>query len=117
MREHHPQVMQLLQEYLEAKAAVLQEQQQKPDPQLQGITRSTCALTPLGTCSASPTKHRNVSAYYLDFFDRGGLLVDCGMCEKPRLNTGLNNGSNTLSVLCSMSHQHAYRTEHQPAPC
>lgn len=75
MRGQHPKVMQLLQEYTAAKAAAMQQQ---PAPQLQGVDRQTAAVTPLGTCSACPSNHRNVSAYYLDLFDRGGLLMDCG---------------------------------------
>lgn len=78
VRNDHPQVMQLLQEYAAAKQSVQQQQQSQPDPQLQGIDRQTCALTPLGTCSACPSNHRNVSSYYLDLFDKGGLLMDCG---------------------------------------
>lgn len=75
VRGQHPKVMQLLQEYTAAKAAAMQQQ---PAPQLQGVDRQTAAVTPLGTCSACPSNHRNVSAYYLDLFDRGGLLMDCG---------------------------------------
>jgi hypothetical protein len=75
-------VMQMLQKYAAAKAAVAQQQQQQPDPQVQGIDRHTCALTPLGTCSACPSNFRNVSSYYLDLFDKGGLLMDCGEFAK-----------------------------------
>lgn len=78
VRDNHPQVIKLLQQYAAAKAAVQQQQEQQPVPQLQGIDRQTVALTPLGTCSACPSTHRNVSSYYLDLFDKGGLLVDCG---------------------------------------
>jgi hypothetical protein len=74
VRDNHPEVMQLLQDYAAAKAAA----QQHPAPQLNGIDRQTVALTPLGTCSACPSNHRNVSSYYLDMFDKGGLLLDCG---------------------------------------
>jgi hypothetical protein len=78
MSQKHPQVMQLLQEYAAAKAAVATQQQQQPDPQVQGISRHDCALTLLGTGSSRPTSVRNVSAYYMDLFDKGGLLMDCG---------------------------------------
>jgi ribonuclease Z len=78
VRQNHPKVMEMLQEYAAAKAAVAQQQQQQPDPQVQGIDRQTCALTPLGTVSACPSNFRNVSSYYLDLFDKGGLLMDCG---------------------------------------
>jgi hypothetical protein len=40
--------------------------------------RRAAELTLLGTVSACPSNHRNVSAYYLDLFDKGGLLMDCG---------------------------------------
>jgi hypothetical protein len=82
VRGKHPQVMQLLQDYQAAKAAIMQQQQLSPDAQLHGIDRRSAALTPLGTCSACPSNHRNVSAYYLDLFDRGGLLADCGACQR-----------------------------------
>lgn len=71
----------MLQEYAAAKAAVQQQQQGQPDQQLQGLDRQCAALTPLGTCSACPSTHRNVSSYYLDMFDKGGLLMDCGECS------------------------------------
>ncbi len=32
----------------------------------------------LGTMSACPSKYRNVTALYLDLYERGGLLLDCG---------------------------------------
>ncbi|WIA31761.1 hypothetical protein OEZ86_002633 [Tetradesmus obliquus] len=68
-------LLQMLQDYQAAKAQV----QQQPAPQqLQGIGRRAAELTLLGTCSACPSNHRNVSAYYLDLFDKGGLLMDCG---------------------------------------
>lgn len=35
-------------------------------------------LTFLGTASSQPSKYRNVSGCYVDLFDAGGLLVDCG---------------------------------------
>lgn len=35
-------------------------------------------LTFLGTASSQPSKFRNVSGCYVDLFDHGGLLVDCG---------------------------------------
>lgn len=78
MSQKHPQVMQLLQEYAAAKAAVSIQQQQQPDPQVQGISRHACALTLLGTGSSRPNRFRNVSSYYMDLFDKGGLLMDCG---------------------------------------
>jgi ribonuclease Z len=80
VRDNHPKVMQLLQDYAAAKAAAQQQQEQQPVPQLKGIDRQNVALTPLGTCSACPSNHRNVSSYYLDLFDKGGLLMDCGEC-------------------------------------
>lgn len=36
------------------------------------------SLVFLGTGSACPSKYRNVSSTYLNFFERGGLLMDCG---------------------------------------
>ncbi len=35
-------------------------------------------VTFLGTGASIPSKYRNVSGIYLDFFDRGGVMLDCG---------------------------------------
>lgn len=35
-------------------------------------------ITFLGTGSAIPSKYRNVTGIYLDFFDRGSMILDCG---------------------------------------
>lgn len=32
----------------------------------------------LGTGAAIPSKYRNVTGIYLNFFGRGGMLLDCG---------------------------------------
>ncbi len=40
--------------------------------------RRMAELTFLGTASSQPSKFRNVSGCYVDLFDHGGLLVDCG---------------------------------------
>lgn len=32
----------------------------------------------LGTGAACPSKYRNVTSVYLDFYERGGLLLDAG---------------------------------------
>jgi hypothetical protein len=32
----------------------------------------------LGTGAACPSKYRNVTSLYLDFYEKGGMLVDCG---------------------------------------
>ncbi|KAG2496087.1 hypothetical protein HYH03_005690 [Edaphochlamys debaryana] len=48
-----------------------------PGPLSSG-NRRMAELTFLGTASSQPSKYRNVSGCYVDLFDRGGLLVDCG---------------------------------------
>jgi hypothetical protein len=68
-----------------AAAAGAEEKQEGQDdepvpPALRGIPRDALELVLLGTVSAQPSSHRNVSAYYLDFFARGGALADCGEC-------------------------------------
>uniref|UniRef100_A0A7S3VJG7 ribonuclease Z n=1 Tax=Dunaliella tertiolecta TaxID=3047 RepID=A0A7S3VJG7_DUNTE len=50
---------------------------QAPDC-LQHIDRQTVEITFLGTASSCPSKYRNVTAIYVDFFQRGGMLLDCG---------------------------------------
>lgn len=42
------------------------------------IHRREMELTFLGTASSCPSKYRNVTALYLDFFERGGMLLDVG---------------------------------------
>lgn len=51
----------------------------------------------LGTGAACPSKYRNVTALYLDFGDRGGMLVDCG------------EGTWGQLVRCAPSHLHPTR--------
>lgn len=45
---------------------------------LRKLGRESLELVLLGTGAAMPSKYRNVTATYLDFFDKGGMLVDCG---------------------------------------
>ena len=39
----------------------------------------------LGTGAACPSKYRNVTSIYLDFYERGGLLLDCGEASLGQL--------------------------------
>ncbi|EFJ44962.1 hypothetical protein VOLCADRAFT_118548, partial [Volvox carteri f. nagariensis] len=48
-----------------------------PEPLTSG-DRRMAELTFLGTASSQPSKYRNVSGCYVDLFEAGGLLVDCG---------------------------------------
>ena len=41
-------------------------------------SRSEFEVTFLGTGAAVPSKYRNVTGLYVNLFDRGGLLMDCG---------------------------------------
>ncbi|KAF5837993.1 beta-lactamase-like protein [Dunaliella salina] len=50
---------------------------QAPDC-LRNIDRQTVEITFLGTASSCPSKYRNVTAIYVDFFQKGGMLLDCG---------------------------------------
>ncbi|GIL91146.1 hypothetical protein Vretifemale_18806, partial [Volvox reticuliferus] len=51
----------------------------QPTPELlTSGDRSLAELTFLGTASSQPSKYRNVSGCYVDLFEAGGLLVDCG---------------------------------------
>jgi len=45
---------------------------------LRGLARDVFELVFLGTVSAVPSSYRNVSSYYMDFFERGGALADVG---------------------------------------
>lgn len=42
------------------------------------LGRESLEIVFLGTGAALPSKYRNVTGIYLDFFQRGGMLVDCG---------------------------------------
>ena len=45
---------------------------------IEKLGRSSLEVVFLGTGAAIPSKYRNVTGIYLDFFDKGGMLVDCG---------------------------------------
>ncbi|KAJ3703724.1 hypothetical protein LUZ61_007429 [Rhynchospora tenuis] len=45
---------------------------------LENITREEMELVFLGTGSSQPSKHRNVSSIYVNLFEKGSLLLDCG---------------------------------------
>lgn len=45
---------------------------------LEGIGRDQLEVSFLGTGAAVPSKYRNVTSIYLDFFKKGSLLLDCG---------------------------------------
>ncbi|EKX40106.1 hypothetical protein GUITHDRAFT_113844 [Guillardia theta CCMP2712] len=47
-------------------------------PSLQSISRQSAEVLILGTAASLPGKYRNVSAIFVDLFDRGGILLDCG---------------------------------------
>ncbi len=47
-------------------------------PALQTAGREDLELTFLGTGASLPSKFRNVTSIYADFFSKGGLLMDCG---------------------------------------
>lgn len=42
------------------------------------IASNELEITFLGTGAAMPSKYRNVTGIYLDFFEKGSLLLDCG---------------------------------------
>lgn len=46
--------------------------------QLQKVAADELEVTFLGTGSAVPSKYRNVTCIYLDFFKKGSMLLDCG---------------------------------------
>jgi ribonuclease Z len=47
-------------------------------PCVQNVTREEMELVFLGTGSSQPSKYRNVSSIYVNLFDKGSLLLDCG---------------------------------------
>ncbi|KAJ3702903.1 hypothetical protein LUZ61_006608 [Rhynchospora tenuis] len=47
-------------------------------PYLENVTREEMELVFLGTGSSQPSKHRNVSSIYVNLFEKGSLLLDCG---------------------------------------
>ena len=49
-----------------------------PAALLQTLGRESLEIVFLGTGAAMPSKYRNVTGIFLDFFERGGMLVDCG---------------------------------------
>lgn len=47
-------------------------------PCLKNVTREEMELVFLGTGSSQPSKYRNVSSIYVNLFDKGSVLLDCG---------------------------------------
>lgn len=45
---------------------------------LKDINRENTEIVFLGTGSAQPSKHRNVSSIFINLFSKGSLLLDCG---------------------------------------
>lgn len=45
---------------------------------LEGVGAEEFECVILGTGASSPSKYRNVTSLYCDFFAKGGLLLDCG---------------------------------------
>ncbi|KAJ3694530.1 hypothetical protein LUZ60_010010 [Juncus effusus] len=45
---------------------------------LEKITREEMEITLLGTGSSQPSKYRNVSSIYINLFNKGSILLDCG---------------------------------------
>lgn len=50
----------------------------KTPPCISRLSSGTAALRFFGTGAAIPGKHRNVSSFMIDMFERGGVLMDCG---------------------------------------
>lgn len=45
---------------------------------LENVRRDDLEIVLLGTGSSQPSKYRNVTSIYINLFDKGGLLLDCG---------------------------------------
>eukprot|EP00798_Chlamydomonas_sp_ICE-L_P013437 gene13437-19293_t len=48
---------------------------------IQKMGREEVEITFLGTCASMPSKLRNVTSIYVDFFSRGGMLFDSAQCD------------------------------------
>jgi ribonuclease Z len=48
------------------------------DPIVKELTDRELEISFLGTGAAMPSKYRNVSGIFINLFDRGGLILDCG---------------------------------------
>ncbi|GLC37922.1 hypothetical protein PLESTF_000610300 [Pleodorina starrii] len=74
--------------------------------------RRQAELTFLGTASSQPSKYRNVSGCYVDLFDRGGLLVDCGEDAMGQMKRRFGSAETERRLLHDLgavwvSHMHA----------
>lgn len=58
-------------------------------------------ITFLGTGSAVPSKYRNVTGIYFDFFKKGSMMVDCGEGSYGQLvrRFGINGAKDALCKL------------------
>jgi len=78
---------------------------------MQERKRNVGELRFLGTGSAIPGKHRNVSSIFLDMFDRGCILLDCGEGSYGQLvrSLGIEQADDALMrmKLVWISHMHA----------
>ncbi|GLI60588.1 hypothetical protein VaNZ11_002748 [Volvox africanus] len=82
-----------------------------PEPLTSG-DRRLAELTFLGTASSQPSKYRNVSGCYVDLFEAGGLLVDCGEDAMGQLKRRFGNADAEHRLLNQLtcvwvSHMHA----------
>lgn len=80
-------------------------------PCLDNITREDMEIVLLGTGSSQPSKYRNVSSIFIDLFDKGSVLLDCGEGTFGQLKRrfGIEGADNAVKKLKCIwiSHIHA----------
>ncbi|AQK91182.1 tRNAse Z4 [Zea mays] len=78
---------------------------------VEDATREDMEITFLGTGSSQPSKYRNVSSIYINLFERGGILLDCGEGTLGQLKRrfGVNDADEAVKGLRCIwiSHIHA----------
>ena len=72
LKENDPEVLERIEHFHELRKRMSDSQSR------QRFAPDELEVTFLGTGAAIPSKYRNVSGIYLDFFERGGMMLDCG---------------------------------------
>ncbi|GMH40785.1 hypothetical protein BSKO_08689 [Bryopsis sp. KO-2023] len=104
-------------EHVEAREALrrykdsMEAKSQEPPSSSPQIAADELELTFLGTGSAVPSKYRNVTCIYLDFFKKGSMFLDCGEGSLGQLvrRFGVEGANDALRKLRCVwiSHIHA----------
>eukprot|EP00803_Ostreobium_quekettii_P004091 evm.model.scf_112.2 EVM.evm.TU.scf_112.2 scf_112:6839-12772(+) len=109
----HPAAVEAIKAYKESVAQLDGKEQT-----MKAIGREELEVTFLGTGSAVPSKYRNVTSIYLDFFGKGSILLDCGEGSYGQLvrRFGQDGASQALRKLRAVWISHIHADHHAGLP-